>query len=315
MSDPERSQSIQGDNMIKRWWFNLPIGTRSLLLGAHQFAIHPFFVAWGWSKLYGFPIDPRLWVCFFVHDLGYFGKPNMDGDEGELHPLLGAAIVRRLFGPRWSEFCLLHSRFMSRRLGKRYSRLCPADKMAIVLTPTWLYIPLVTMSGELPEYMGMERESKYHEMGFDHSSPRAWYESVKRYIQAWVETHKDADRDDGWLVGNGDDVRMASPNKLPGYMEGGYKHNKYTVLKTDGSPINPSARYMVMRYDKDRDPHGIFGVIAYAVSVSKDNESLYQGIIKSLYEELGISEEEFFDKYSWMLDTLEIAADRFRRSV
>ena len=60
------------------------VGTRSLLFGVHQFAIHPWFVAAAWWRLYGFPFDPRLWVAFFVHDLGYWGKPNMDGAEGDL---------------------------------------------------------------------------------------------------------------------------------------------------------------------------------------------------------------------------------------
>lgn len=75
----------------------MKIGTKSVLFGVHQFAIHPWFVAWAWWKLYGFPFDPRLWVAFFVHDLGYLGMPNMDGPEGEEHPMLGAEIMRRLF--------------------------------------------------------------------------------------------------------------------------------------------------------------------------------------------------------------------------
>ena len=52
------------------------IGTKSVLFGAHQFLIHPWFVAWGWWTLYGFPWDPRLWVAFVVHDLGYIGKKS-----------------------------------------------------------------------------------------------------------------------------------------------------------------------------------------------------------------------------------------------
>ena len=72
----------------------MTVGTKSVLFGAHQFLIHPWFVAWGWWTLYGFPLDPRLWVAFFVHDLGYIGKPNMDGPEGETHPLLGAKARR-----------------------------------------------------------------------------------------------------------------------------------------------------------------------------------------------------------------------------
>ncbi len=71
----------------------MKIGTKSVLFGAHQFLIHPWFVAAAWWKLYGFPFDPRLWVAFFVHDLGYLGKPNMDGEEGERHIELGARIM------------------------------------------------------------------------------------------------------------------------------------------------------------------------------------------------------------------------------
>lgn len=76
----------------------MKIGTRSILFGAHCWFIHPWFVAAAWSKLYGFPTDLRLWVAFFVHDLGYWGKPNIDGDEGESHPILGARIMSRFDG-------------------------------------------------------------------------------------------------------------------------------------------------------------------------------------------------------------------------
>jgi len=64
----------------------MKVGTKSVLFGAHCFFLHPWFVAAAWWKLYGFPFDLRLWVAFFCHDLGYLGKPNMDGPEGETHP-------------------------------------------------------------------------------------------------------------------------------------------------------------------------------------------------------------------------------------
>jgi len=73
------------------------VGTKSVLFGAHCFLLHSFFVAAAWWTLYGFPRDLRLWVAFFVHDIGYIGKPNMDGAEGETHVELGARIMRRLF--------------------------------------------------------------------------------------------------------------------------------------------------------------------------------------------------------------------------
>jgi len=65
----------------------MKIGTKSVVFGAHCFFIHPWFVFIAWWKLYGFPWDISLWFCFFLHDLGYWGKPNIDGIEGELHPL------------------------------------------------------------------------------------------------------------------------------------------------------------------------------------------------------------------------------------
>lgn len=71
----------------------MKVGTKSVLFGAHCFLLHPFFVAIAWIKLYGFPFDLRIWIAFFVHDLGYWGKPNMDGPEGETHVELGAKIM------------------------------------------------------------------------------------------------------------------------------------------------------------------------------------------------------------------------------
>src|SRR6185436_5824863 len=132
----------------------MKIGTRSLLFGAHQFLIHPWFVAEAWRRLFGFPWDPRLWVLFFVHDWGYFGKPNMDGREGERHPELGARIMHALFdwrmvcpgevhtvaecnsvrSRRWHDMALYHSRFLAKQAGKPVSKFCYADKLAIALT-------------------------------------------------------------------------------------------------------------------------------------------------------------------------------------
>ena len=83
------------------------VGTKSVLFGVHAVWIHPFFVAWAWWKLFGFPWDFRLWVAFFVHDAGYLFKPNMEGFEGQRHVLLGGRIMGWLFDPDWRDFTLL----------------------------------------------------------------------------------------------------------------------------------------------------------------------------------------------------------------
>lgn len=174
----------------------MKVGTKSILFGAHQFAIHPWFVAAAWWKLYGFPYDPRLWVAFFVHDLGYLGKPNMDGSEGELHPYLGANIMR-MFGKEWFEFSLYHSRFLAKQHGRHFSKLCVADKLAICLTPAWLYLPMVNWTGEIKEYMKDAAVGQYKSMNLSTKDQLAWFNSVGDYLRSWVAEHKDM-REDTW---------------------------------------------------------------------------------------------------------------------
>ncbi len=191
----------------------MKVGTKSVLFGAHCFFLHPWFVAWGWWKLYGFPWDIRLWFAFFFHDLGYLGKPNMDGEEGERHVELGAKIMTALFdrGPdvegTWTDFgwlgpwgllSLLHSRFYAKKLRMSPSRLCIADKMAITLTPAWLYLPMVNWTGEIREYMAMSVQNgntKYSFMSIDHKSQRQWYANMQNYVSKWVAEHKDGRED------------------------------------------------------------------------------------------------------------------------
>ena len=181
------------------------IGTKSVLFGAHCFFIHPWFVALGWLRLYGFPFDPRLWVAFFVHDLGYIGKPNMDGPEGEKHPEFGARIMGELFDPvtrrsgDWYYFALLHSRYYAKTLGLQPSRLCMADKLAISLTPGWLYLPMVRATGEIREYMahashrvvGNINITDEEKRRVTSSSEREWYAGVQSYCRRWAFAHRD----------------------------------------------------------------------------------------------------------------------------
>lgn len=182
------------------------IGTRSLLFGCHQVFIHPLLVALAWWKLYGWRrvgymtygvttglLDWRLWVCFVVHDFGYFGSPNMDGPEGEQHPHLGAAIVGKLFDgagpPQWRHFLLYHSRYLAKRDGRAPSAFCMADKLAIALYPTWVWVPLAWLTGEGAEYMAA------------HAGPGIptrlvpYFRHVRIFVRNWVEEHKTGQQD------------------------------------------------------------------------------------------------------------------------
>jgi hypothetical protein len=184
------------------------VGTKSVIFGAHQFIIHPLFVALAWTRLYGLPLDPRLWVAFFVHDLGYFGLPNMDGAEGERHVEWGATLMARWFGAEWGAFTLYHSRFYAKRDGAPYSRLCVADKLSVALEPWWLYLPRVLLSGEIHEYMALaggrnnskyrgEPNSKYESAQLETGTIRGWHRTMTSYLRRWAYAHRDG-RDDTW---------------------------------------------------------------------------------------------------------------------
>ena len=203
-----------------KWWTRIPVGTRSLLVGAHAFWLHPWFVAFAWWKLYEFRVvecpssgvrtslfDPRLWVCFIVHDIGYWKSPNMDGPEGELHPKLGAWIAHWLLDwgrmGRWCHFVLYHSRFLSKRDGIRPSLLCHAVKAAIWLTPSWLYIPMARLSGEIKEYRdrGTRPENSY---GWDQArtvrdTDWQWHRKVRVWAKSYAMEHRDG-RADTWTA-------------------------------------------------------------------------------------------------------------------
>lgn len=180
----------------------MKVGTKSILFGVHCFFIHPIFVFIAWWKLYGLPIDPRLWIAFIVHDIGYIGKPNMDGAEGETHVELGAKVMSFLFGQKWGDFTKYHSRFYAKKDGAKPSKLCIADKYAMCLEPVWFYLIRASLSGEIHEYMNnaiKDRNSlsKYDTMNLNYSSKRAWFVSCRSYMIRWVTEHRDG-KEDTW---------------------------------------------------------------------------------------------------------------------
>lgn len=142
------------------WVRRQPVGTRSLLIGSHQFALHPAFVLIAWRKLYkAWPDAWRIYLAIALHDVGYAGLGDMDGAVGETHPLGGARLAARIAGGRdqrryhfWYEFTAGHSRSYARRIGIPTSPLMRADKLATALYPRPLYALLCWLSGEWVEY-------------------------------------------------------------------------------------------------------------------------------------------------------------------
>lgn len=139
----------------------MKIGTKSILFGVHQFLFHPLVVCLAWRKLY------RKWprwqetVAILCHDLGYWGCPNIDGEEGKRHPYKGARLAAEIgsvVSGRYSnwgvihDFTLYHSRDLAKAHGAPVSKLYAADKYCIFYEPGWFYLLRARASGELAEF-------------------------------------------------------------------------------------------------------------------------------------------------------------------
>lgn len=200
----------------------MKLGTKSLLFGAHQFLLHPIFVYAAWAKLYGWTLDPVVITSFIVHDWGYWGKENMDGEDGKEHPRLGAKIMHWLFDDhnylsvcpyhydqpchkskdwycrcfKWHDFSLYHSRSIAKQDEVKPSKLCAADKLASALMPWWIYVPLTTLTGEIKEYMQYGKSSKvggnidtlvHHALHSD--SKRWWCWGMQQFMRNWANSN------------------------------------------------------------------------------------------------------------------------------
>jgi len=136
----------------------MKIGTKSVLFGVHQFLWHPLTVGVAWKRLYKVWPTWREWVCIFVHDLGYWGKPNIDGPEGRTHPLPGAILAGKLLDKRGScagtyhNLTLFHSREYAKMCHEEPSLLCWADKYCVTVEPRWFYLFRARLSGEVQEF-------------------------------------------------------------------------------------------------------------------------------------------------------------------
>lgn len=183
-------------------------GLASLLVGAHQFLLHPLAVARAWRTLYGPVRDWHLVLAFFLHDLGYAFTPDLDGPQGERHVEFGARWMTLLCDPPasrsqlttpwgeltlgpWGRFTLLHSRFYAAKLGLAPSQLCAADKLAIHFEPA--YLLRVRLSGEVHEYMACARQGRYPGVSFhagaDRAAQQQWYALARGEMTTWAWRH------------------------------------------------------------------------------------------------------------------------------
>ncbi|MEK4063254.1 MULTISPECIES: hypothetical protein [Paenibacillus] len=125
---------------------------------------YPYSIVWGasvflasvtvyraWCYLYGKPTWKEI-ISIFSHDLGYWGKPNMDGEEGGWYPEVRAKIVKRWLGEEYQKLVLYHSRHYAKLHSELPIKLCWADKLSIMFDPKWFYLLRARSTGEIKEY-------------------------------------------------------------------------------------------------------------------------------------------------------------------
>jgi hypothetical protein len=168
------------------------VGTKSLLVGVHQIAWHPFTVLRAWVELYGYPSWKEM-ICIIIHDWGYWGSPNMDGIEGETHPEFAMVLACKLFPNTqnqdnyYGQLCLLHSRHYARKFNLNPSKLCWADKLSIKYDPRRFYLLRARLSGELKEYRALHAS-----MGEDFKTDEDWYDWASgRAIQMGMQQNSE----------------------------------------------------------------------------------------------------------------------------
>lgn len=168
----------------------MKIGTKSLLFGLHQFLLHPCFVLAGWMKLYGLPKWKEL-VCIMIHDWGYWGCGDIDGDEGGLHSEWAAGKVVYYFDKsgralylEYYYLCLLHSRFYAQRVRSKPSKLCWADKLGTALMPWWLWYGLGWLTGEYDEVTTCIKHREV--LGEGLTTPKAYFMAYRAKVMEWI---------------------------------------------------------------------------------------------------------------------------------
>lgn len=169
-----------------KYFSPISIGTRSVLFGVHQFILHPFFVYCAWGRIYGKSPTLKESICIFFHDIGYMGKPNMDGDEGKDHPALGGKIVNYFLGKEYANLSRYHSRSYALKYGKDNSKLALPDKLSTLLYPAWLYLFLGELSGEITEYKCR--------MGMQHLNNHEWLEETKNIVFKWARNNSNEEQ-------------------------------------------------------------------------------------------------------------------------
>jgi hypothetical protein len=185
---------------------------------------------------------------------GIFQGATWDGSDGETHVEPGARIMRFFFGDAWGDFTAAHSRYWAKRNGLRISRLCVADKLAFVLTPAWMYLPMTRATGELDEYLMRARERQAGSVHFTDEESRQlrsanageWLDGLKNYARRRIEQHRNG-CEDTWTVTG---TRRIALRKLTGAWRALHDSERPVArIPYVASPVDNGRKKMAQQFD------------------------------------------------------------------
>ena len=126
-------------------------GTKSYLIGCHQFLLHPLAVLIAWRIEY--KSWPKWWeiICVFLHDVGVCGRQYLSDDKAKIGhwvngAIISASIVETISGkqgPSIRALCLVAGH-APEESGYTMSKLARPDKRSWTLgSDKWWLNPMV----------------------------------------------------------------------------------------------------------------------------------------------------------------------------
>jgi hypothetical protein len=120
-------------------------GTRSYLMGNHQFFFHPLWVLFAWRLEY--KSWPKWWeiICIFLHDVGICGRQYLSDDKAKRgHWMLGSELSGEIVGhltnwknEMWYKALCLCAGHCPEESNFPKSKLFRADKRSWLVAPLW----------------------------------------------------------------------------------------------------------------------------------------------------------------------------------
>ena len=116
-------------------------GTKSYLIGCHQFLLHPACVLLAWRLEY--KSWPKLWqiVCIFLHDIGICGRQYLSDEEAKKgHWENGVRLANRIlshFGVHFVDVLCFIAGHCPQESKYSESELFRPDKRSWLVAPMW----------------------------------------------------------------------------------------------------------------------------------------------------------------------------------